>query len=366
MDPVDVLVAGGGPGGCACALMLRAHAPGLSIALAEPSDYAAARIGETLSPPAAGILRHLGVWDAFVAAGHAPAYATAAAWGGPVPHENDFLFHARGSGWHLDRAAFDRMLAEEAAARGVAVPRARVGSVARGEGGGWVASLSTGERVRARVVVDATGARAGLARPMGARSMAVDRLAGFVRFFRGAGGEPGTLVEAFEDGWWYTAPLPGGGRVAACMTDSDIGRGLGVADVDGWARALASAPRVRAALGDAEPRGEIVVRAARSRVLRPAGGDDWLAVGDTACGFDPLSSQGVLKALRSGIFAAYAAGDLLVDGNDAGMTRYRRFVADEFAGYLRTRARYYADERRWPDRPFWRRRHAAIAVAAPA
>jgi flavin-dependent dehydrogenase len=361
----DVLVAGGGPGGCACALMLRAHAPGLSVALAEASDYGGLRIGETLSPAAGQVLHHLGAWDAFRAQGHAPAYATAAAWGDARVHENDFLLSARGVGWHLDRAAFDAMLARLAEARGVSVLRAtRVESVARGEGGGWTATLSSGDAVTARVVVDATGARAGVARQVGARPAAVDRLAGFVRFFGRAGGDGRTLVEAFADGWWYTAPLPGGGRVAACMTDSDIGRGLGVAGPGGWERVLSAAPRVAAALAGAEPRGGVVVRAARSRSLRPAAGHGWLAVGDAACAFDPLSSQGVLKALRSGIFAAYAAGDLLARGDTAGMERYRRFVAGEFAGYLRTRARYYAEERRWPDREFWRRRHTAQVTEA--
>jgi flavin-dependent dehydrogenase len=359
----DALVAGGGPAGCACALMLRAHAPGLAVALAEPSDYAAPRIGETLAPGAGRVLRHLGVWDAFRAQGHAQAHASAAAWGAPVPYENDFIFSARGVGWHLDRAAFDAMLAQEAGARGVALLRDRIEGVERGDDGGWIASLASGGVVRARVIVDATGARAGLARRMGACSQSADRLAGFVRFFDGDAGDPGTLVEAFADGWWYTAPLPGGGRVAACMTDSDLARALGVTEPDGWARALDSAPRVRRALGDASPRGDIVVRAARSRVLAPAAGDAWLAVGDAACAFDPLSSQGMLKALRSGIFAAYAAGDLLAKGDATGMARYRRLVADEFAGYLRTRARYYAEETRWPDNEFWRRRHSATATA---
>jgi flavin-dependent dehydrogenase len=360
----DVLVAGGGPGGCACALMLRAHAPGLSVALVEPSDYAAPRIGETLAPGAARVLHHLGVWDAFRAQGHAPAHASAAAWGAPVPYENDFIFSARGAGWHLDRAAFDAMLARQAEARGVALLRDRVDAVERGDGGGWIASLASGATVRARVIVDASGARAGLARRMGARSSSVDRLAGFVRFFAGDGGDPRTLVEAFADGWWYTAPLPGGGRVAACMTDSDLARGLGVAEADGWARALDRAPRVRRALGDASSRAGVVVRAARSRLLAPAAGDDWLAVGDAASAFDPLSSQGMLKALRSGIFAAYAAGDLLAKGDAVGMARYRRLVADEFAGYLRTRARYYAEETRWPHHEFWRRRHGPATATA--
>ncbi|HEU4883086.1 MAG TPA: FAD-dependent oxidoreductase [Longimicrobium sp.] len=364
----DVVVAGGGPGGCAAALALRAHAPGLSVALVEASAYGGERVGETLPPPAADVLRHLGVWDAFAAQAHHPAYGTAAAWGSPVPYENEFLYHVRQVGWHLDRGAFDGMLADQARARGVHVRReTRVLDAVR-DADGWRLPLSDGTELRARLLVDATGAGGALARRRGgARLVVHDRLAGFVRFFRqpGGGGTPYTLVEAFADGWWYTAPLPDGRRVVACMTDSDLARGLRMDEDAHWHDLLAeTAPRVRGSLGDAVADGDPVVRAARSGRLDPAAGDGWLAVGDAASTFDPLSSQGILKALRSGVFAAYAAGDLLAKGDDAGMRRYPAFVAREFEHFLGTRAKYYAEEARWPEREFWRRRHAHAAQPA--
>ena len=357
----DVVVVGGGPGGCAAALALRAHAPGLSVALVEASDYAAPRVGETLPPAAGPLLRHLGVWDAFQAQGHRAAYGTTAAWGDARPAENDFFLQLHSVGWHLDRAAFDAMLCGQAEARGARVLRGTRVAGAERDGEGWRLRLADGGVLRARFVVDATGAGAHFARRHGgARVRVADRLAGFCRFFRETGAaDPRTRVEAFADGWWYTAALPGGLRIAACMTDTDLARGMGLETEGGWYAALAEARGVAEVLADAEPHGAPVVRAARSRRLEPAAGDGWIAVGDAASTFDPLSSQGVLKALRSGIFGAYAAGDLLGKGDDAGMRRYRLFVQREFAGYLRARARYYADEARWPDHEFWRRRHAA-------
>lgn len=360
----DVAVIGGGPGGCAAALALRAHAPRLSVALVESGGYRGVRVGETLPPPADAVLRHLGVRDAFRAQGHREAFGAAAAWGASAVHENDFLFHGRQVGWQLDRARFDRMLAESAAARGVEVRLGtRLAGAAR-EGAGWKLQLEgeAGGAMDVRFVVDATGAAARFARRYGgARSRAADRLAGFVRFFRPAGGPPGTLVESFRDGWWYTAPLPDGGRVAACMTDSDLAAELGVGTEAGWRAALERAPAVAAAMAGAAGGGPVVARAARSRRLDPPAGEGWIAVGDAAASWDPLSSQGILKALRSGIFAAYAAGDLLAAGDRAGMERYARFQRSEWDGYLRARARYYGDERRWAESEFWRRRQGAAA-----
>src|SRR5438445_13201257 len=46
--------------------------------------------------------------------------------------------------------------------------------------------------------------------------------------------------------------------------------------------------------------------AAHSALLQPFAGPAWFAVGDAACSFDPLSSQGLLNALYTGLAAAEA------------------------------------------------------------
>lgn len=353
----DVAVVGGGPGGCAAALSLRAHAPALSVVLVEASGYEALRVGEALPPPAAGVLAHLGVWDAFVAQDHRRVHGTAALWGSAAPLENDFIFTPRAAGWHVDRRAFDAMLAAEAERRGARVERGtRVERAARCEGGVRLL-LSSGGALSARVVLDATGAKATVARQLGARSLVFDRLAGFAQFYREVErSDPRTLVEACADGWWYTAALPDGRRIVAAMTDADIARRLRLDEAAAWRRLLDATTHTRELVGLARPEGGIIVRSARSRRLAPAAGEGFLAVGDAASTFDPLSSQGVVKALRSGIFASYAAADLLLRGDPSGIERYARFTEREYDGYLRARSAYYAAERRWPDSPFWQRR----------
>jgi flavin-dependent dehydrogenase len=353
----DVVIVGAGPAGCAAGLSLRSHAPSLDVALVEASDSQEPRVGETLPPPARGMLVHLGVWEAFQRQGHREVHGTSAAWGGAEPRDNDFLFAARGNGWHLDRAAFDAVLAAEAERRGVVLLRpARLASAHR-EGAGWRLRLAGNQEVSARFVVDATGAAAAFARRQGAGFVAADRLTGFARFYEGSkSGDPRTLVEAFADGWWYTSGLPGGRRIAACLTDADLARQLRLRDTAAWSRLLDATGQVREALRGAKPQGDVIVRATPSRRLEPIAGDAWLAVGDAAAVFDPLSSSGILKALRSGIFAGYAIGDRLTRGDVRGLERYRRLGREEFASYSNVRARHYAAEGRWPESEFWRRR----------
>ena len=102
--------------------------------------------------------------------------------------------------------------------------------------------------------------------------------------------------------------------------------------------------------------------AAGSGRLEPAAGDGWLAVGDAASTFDPLSGQGILKGLRGGTCAAYAISDHL-RGDAQALAKYRAYVEREFESYLDTRADFYALERRWPESPFWRRPQPPIELA---
>jgi flavin-dependent dehydrogenase len=352
----DVAIVGGGPAGSATALSLLARAPSLAVILIEATRYDAARVGETLPPPARTVLEHLGVWAAFRNQHHREVHGTSAAWGSTTPLDNDFFFMPANTGWHLDRTAFDRMLAHEAQRLGATLlvdDRVRDAKHAAGE---WRLKLSNAGAVAAGFIVDATGSRAIVARRCGARFLAADQMVGIARFYEGGGDDLRTLVEAFEDGWWYTAGLPGGRRIVACMTDADLARRLKLNETEEWRRKLAAMPYLGSVLQQSRPCSDVITRSAASGRIEPVATKNWLAVGDTASRFDPLSSQGILKALRSGIFASYAIGDLLTRSDDSGLNRYRQYVREEFSSYAGVRTKYYQQEQRWPSKEFWRRR----------
>jgi flavin-dependent dehydrogenase len=82
-------------------------------------------------------------------------------------------------------------------------------------------------------------------------------------------------------------------------------------------------------------------------------GENWLAVGDAAMSFDPLSSQGLASAILMGAKAGEAIAGPNRDGAIAAWAEDYRMLFAEHAD-LRT---YYARlERRWPHAVFWRRR----------
>ena len=353
----DVAIVGGGPGGSATAISLLAHAPNLSVTLIEASHYDTARIGESLPPPARSFLESLNVWDAFHALGARESFGTTAVWGQTDPVDNEFIFMPASTGWQLDRTSFDAMLANEAGKRGATlIPGGSVRSADKVDDG-WRLRLSNGCDLSTRFLVDATGSSAFFARRAGARFVDLDRLVGISRFSECRGADSRLLVETFADGWWYTAGLPNGKRITCCVTDADLAQQLKLSDPDVWQQQLARTKHVAEVVNVGEPCNNVSVRATNSRLLNPVAGESWLAVGDAASRFDPLSSQGIIKALRSGIFASYAIGDLLVRKDDAGLRRYQHYVREEFRSYTQTRVKYYRQEQRWVSSEFWRRRH---------
>jgi len=183
---VDVAIVGGGPAGTAAALTLLKHSS-LSVAVVEKSYDTQMRVGETVSPGLQPLLDYLGVWEAFTADEHLPAYGTSAAWGSSDLLSRDFLFTGRGHGWLLDRRRFDLMLATEVVKRGGRLfTEVRLAAFAREATGRWQLSIARQDQepieLMARFIIDASGKRALLAQRFGGRKQVLDHLTGGDRF----------------------------------------------------------------------------------------------------------------------------------------------------------------------------------------
>ena len=97
------------------------------------------------------------------------------------------------------------------------------------------------------------------------------------------------------------------------------------------------------------------VVSACTAALHPCGGVRWVAVGDAALSFDPLSSQGLLNTLYTGLAAAEAA-DRDLSGEKSAIAEYIATIAGIQAAYRTQLQFHYESETRWSASPFWRRR----------
>jgi flavin-dependent dehydrogenase len=175
----------------------------------------------------------------------------------------------------------------------------------------------------------------------------------------GGDADSATLTESVPDGWWYTARLTLGRRVVAFHTDGDLPACQTARHRDGFYKLLEQTRHIKIRLsGYVIPEGFPVPLAAGGRWLTKAFGDGWVAVGDAAQCYDPLSSQGLVHALESGARAAFAVHRAL-DGDFRLLHRYQTILELQRLRYERLRGQYYGLEQRWPDSAYWRRRHGS-------
>jgi len=362
----DVIIAGGGPAGSTLGLLL-ARA-GCSVAVLEKTAYSGFRVGESLPPSVVPRLMRFGLWDAFLQTGPSPTCGVQSAWGTPELDASVFLGNPFLNGWHLDRSRFDSMLSAAAADAGARIFRkAAARSVARDAHGCWaVTSISPqGEsHFRARFFVNGAGRSSTIHTDLGVRRNAVDRMIGIATSFAPHSEKPlPSLVESHALGWWYSAGLPGGQAIAIFFTDSDVCAQHELAN--GLHRLLGQSHHTRARFIASSPIGEVRVFPAATHCLDRAAGDSWLTIGDAIIGRDPLSSSGIDFALASSERACEALQAIANGATDAAAS-YDAECRSDFASYLNKRRAYYLMEQRWPDSPFWRRRHSLPSVVGLA
>ncbi|MGB9369044.1 MAG: tryptophan 7-halogenase [Xanthobacteraceae bacterium] len=345
---------GGGPAGAATALAIAQR--GLSVAVLVKPRGDRPRVGETVPPAIVRPLAQLGLWNEFLAAQHAEAPGTMVIWGSERPHENDFIFNPYGPGWHLDRSRFDGMLLEAARAAGAAIHDTSARDCLRDANGTWQVLLSDlgGDVLSARWLVDATGRAAWLGRRLGARRHRMDRLVALIQFAWVANiSEPRTMIESCPYGWWYAAALPNNVSVAAFFTDADLLPNGAPERARLWRRMLAQTRLIASIYPDSDVGSPVYTEAAFSGRSLPCAGENWLAVGDASHFYDPLSGQGISKALLSALRGAetinLSSGKSAEEFIGADSREYEQYVA----GYLA----HYRRELRWPQHPFWMRRN---------
>ncbi|MBL6987031.1 MAG: NAD(P)/FAD-dependent oxidoreductase [Methylobacter sp.] len=361
-----VAIIGGGPAGSACALAL-AQKGITDILIVEAGDYTKFRIGESIQPESLRLFEALDIDRAFLQEGHAPCYGSVSYWGSDKRGYNDTLMNPLGHGWRLDRVKFDRFLAMQAHARGVELlTNVQLKNSTSAVDGGFLLDLASKaegkqSRIHADFVVDAGGTAALFSRQRGSCKISTQPLVCLAVRFAPKEAEKQehqglTQLESVEDGWWYGAYLPDDSLLLAFYSNAATVKSQQLLQLTRWRELLSRAVNTAKLIQNAEPlSNDILSFAAPSYCLDHLCGANWLAIGDAASCYDPITSQGIIKAIANGLSAA----DVITGQTD--LHQFSQSIKTMYRHYLTMRSRYYDLEQRWHKSPFWIKHHSRIS-----
>ncbi len=351
-DGIDVVVLGGGPAGCTTATLIARQ--GFRVALLEREPTPAFKVGESLVPHTYGTFARLGLLDELKRSHfqrkHSVQFVNAAGRASAPFYFSETDPHERSTTWQVLRSEFDQLMLDNAARSGVQLRQGvqvqeilfegetAVGVRARERGGPAAVDIP------ARVVVDATGRNALLARQLNllVREPNLRKVSIFTHFRgarRGAGIDEGaTLILHTRNrkSWFWFIPLAGDLASVGVVGDLEAlqSRGGENGASARFDEEVRNCPALEARLRSADRVQPVRVVQDFSYCSERISGNGWVLVGDAFAFLDPIYSTGVVLALQSGEMAADTICRCLAE-NDLSGEALGRF-ADRFLTGMRS------------------------------
>lgn len=363
----DILIIGGGIAGCIAAISLvNTHTVTLIDKLEEPKE----RIGESLAPAAQRILKELDLLESLHSHQeqlYIQNLGMQSYWGSDQVHIVDHLRNPDGLSKSLDRKAFEIFLRKSAVERGVrCIWPAKLKSSSLNDTTWHVIATSEilkEQHIQAKFIIDATGRQSHFARSQGIQRIHIDKLIACWVTLPNTEVNTMSTITATENGWWYSAVIPNNKRVIAFQTDSDLINKATFKDLASFLEFSKGNLQITSILEKNKTNITFHgVVAANSTRLEQITGKQWVAIGDAAISFDPLSSQGMFNAMAS----AMQLKELLVMSNIANhpdtdieaqfQKMYTEQIESIWEQYLYHKNTFYSAEMRWKNFPFWKRR----------
>ncbi|WP_435263169.1 NAD(P)/FAD-dependent oxidoreductase [Tenacibaculum sp. nBUS_03] len=369
----EILIIGAGIAGCIAAISL---AEEYNVTLMDKQITPSDRIGESLAPASQRIFKKLNLLghesDDFKQTLFSNNLGMQSYWGNNQLHIKDYLKNPDGFSKSLDRKKFEMYLREIASNRGVccfwgirlfnSIYEENIWKVT---GKSDDLKNRTTRKIKANFVIDATGRQSHFAKSIGIKRIQYDKLISCWISMPNTNTNTMSTIVADEQGWWYSAVLPNSTRIISFQTDSDIIDKATFKKSSSFITFIKTNKIIHSLIPKDEKnitfQGTV---SANSTRIEQVAGKQWLALGDAAISFDPLSSQGMFNAMANAmqVKELLANFNIIKDFNLAKTEKFNKVYSDQIANvwshYLKHKNLFYKAETRWKDSLFWKRRNS--------
>ncbi|WP_046756813.1 NAD(P)/FAD-dependent oxidoreductase [Kordia jejudonensis] len=355
----QVLIIGGGPAGIATAITL--HARGIRCCVVEAHASPVRKSGEAIPPNAKPLLKQLGIETLVQHEKHKVYYGNKSCWGSNQLEQKEFISDRLGHGFLLDRLYFETQLQALYQATNQDFYKGFKLKKVVSDNDKIVATIENDSEtitLQSQFIIDASGRKASVCRHLDVQKENLDSQFAITFNTKLSGKIPHEIsVEATENGWWYVAPFAKNEVTMMFFTLKVL-----LPAKENMETFLQNELQQTVHLSKTIQNIKIdtvKIMPAGTSCLQIPYGKNWLAVGDAAYSFDPISSYGITSALASGFYGGHAVADYL-NGKDEALNVYRYVVENAFQAYLHKLIAHYELEKRWEESYYWTHRLAVF------
>ncbi|MDY8135676.1 NAD(P)/FAD-dependent oxidoreductase [Aquimarina sp. 2201CG5-10] len=353
----QVVIVGGGPAGIATSLTLSSR--GIKHCIVEAQQTPVFKPGEAIPPNAKPLLRQLGISHLLDDKQHQPYYGNNSCWGSEKMEKENFISDIHGHGYLVNRSHFEWQLQSKVKSTDASFFSGyRLTQVAENNNNVIIKIQNENETIEliANYVVDATGKKASVCRHFGVVKKVWDEQFALIsEIDLPYDAEQQIFIEATSNGWWYIAPLHKNRVSMMFFTLKEL-----LPKKDNIKSFLKTEFETTIHLSSLFK--ETIFRNEQIKIM-PAGtsnleipyGKHWMAVGDAAFSYDPISSYGITSALASGYYGGHALADTCL-GKDNAFFAYRYITENAFEAYQNKLIAHYTTEKRWKNNLYWKKR----------
>ncbi len=336
-DMYDVAIIGGGPGGSTTGAMLRRYDPTKKVLILEREKFPREHIGESMLPPISRVLHEMGAWDKVEAANFVIKLGATYTWGKttepwvfgfvPMDEVRDDPRPAPFAGWRsrvafqVERSEYDKILLDHAASLGCEVrEETPVEKVLREGDRVTGLQLGSGEVVKARHYVDASGNAAVLRKAMDVKIDAPTLLQNiaFWDYWEKPGLNVRTLeraavriqIRSISFGWLWYIVLTNDRTSVGLVCPAEYYKKSGKRPEELYAEALRAEPGISKQLEGATPSNNLRRTTDWSYTADRGFGENWFLCGETLGFADPILSAGLALTQTCARHCAYVILEL--------------------------------------------------------
>lgn len=352
MIQTDVIILGKGIAGLALATLLKRKKIDYVIIdrFEEKKQFA---YGETLPPSAMPLLYNLDLLSLFEENSYRKTYGYHSCWGSDQVTNINFYHHnPYKHGLKIDKQAILTALEESAQSNVITYNKSF--EVIFDEESISELLLDKKESIQGKIFIDATGRNRALLKKLNVSSLSFDNLLSFSCHIPKLKHEKlvhEVYVESFENGWGIVSALNEHQNVFSLFTTKGSSIHKELIQYKNWKSILDATKYLKDFLTD-ETDIKVMGGNSNSSKAEKITGENWLALGDAAIAFDPLSSHGITNAMYTAMIASETIENKLHD--QASLESYHETLSLIFDQYLQSKNQLYLSETRWKNTPFWK------------